>query len=81
MRGSGSPRGHESAPCSRRRSPGAAGRLRFAWPPLEAPSGRGGAGGCGGAGPTEGQLEQRACPPGGRGGAAEGGPTWTGRWT
>lgn len=38
------------ARCSGRRSPGAAGRLRFPSPPLEAPSGRHGAGGCGGAG-------------------------------
>lgn len=50
MRGSRVHAATESAPCNRRRSPDAAGRLRFAWPPLEAPSGRGGAGGCGGTG-------------------------------
>jgi hypothetical protein len=58
--------------CSRHRSPGAAGRLRFPSPPLEAPSGRGGAGGCGGTGRRRGEHRERACPRGGGTGAAGG---------
>lgn len=63
---------------SRRRSPGAAGLLRFPSPPLEAPSGRRGAGGCGGAGRRRGERGERACLRGG--GAGEARRARPGRW-